>query len=256
MNYINAKKNRVFNNIDLAYIISLAWKKVFRIVFVGLLSVVICFSVANYIISPTYASSIMLYVNNSSIDVGDLGFSISSSELTAAQQLVKTYTEILKNRETLEMLISKTGVDYSWQELYKMINATSANETEIIRVTVTGKDPYETQKIANGISEILPARVDQIIEGASMEIVDTAVADLRKVAPSLKMYTFTGFIEGAILYMIILIFKALTDTTIHSEDDILNEYGYPVLAKIPDLLHNNSGKHGYYYKNKYYRKNT
>lgn len=251
MNYKNARKTKNLNNVDLAYLITLAWKKVFSIAFVGLLSAIIGFSIASYAVTPTYASSVMLYVNNTSIDIGNLGFSISSSELTAAQQLVKTYTEILKNRETLEVLIDATEVDYTWQELYKMINASSANETEIIRVTVKGKDPYETEKIANGIAEILPSRVDQIIEGASMEIVDTAIANPNKIAPSKKMYTLAGFVEGVIIFMIILILKAFADTTVHSEDDILKEYNYPILAKIPNLLHKRSDKYGYYYNNYY-----
>ena len=178
----------------------------------------------------------MLYVNNSSFTVGDLGFSISSSEISAAQSLVKTYTVLLKNRTTLEKIIDETNVDYTWEELYEMIDAAPVNETEIMEVTVTATDPYEAEKLANGIARILPKRVSEIVEGSSMEVVDSAIAINKKVAPNITKFTAVGFVLGVVFSVALLVVLALLDNTIHDEEYVLNNYGYPILAKIPDLL--------------------
>ena len=87
-------KNEKFSNdsyvVDLAHVVKVVWQHIWAVVIAGLCTAVVGFLLATVIIKPTYSSSVMLYVNNSSFNVGDLGFSISSSELTAAQSLAKT----------------------------------------------------------------------------------------------------------------------------------------------------------------------
>lgn len=234
--------------VDLSHIVKVIWHRIWIIGIVSFLVAAIGFSIAAFVITPTYSSSIMLYVNNSSFNVGDLGFSISSSQLTAAQSLAKTYTVLLKNRTTLERVLDETGVQYTWEDLYDMIDSGPVNETEVMRITVTSKNPYEAEKIANGIAKVLPQRVAEIVEGASMEVVDSAVADTEKVAPSITMYTLVGFVLGAIISVIVLIVMALLDNTVHDEDYVIKTYNYPILAKVPDLLDAGTKKYGYYYK--------
>lgn len=234
--------------VDLAHIVKAVWKKIWLVAIVSILTAAIGFSLAAFVITPTYSSSIMLYVNNSSFDVGDLGFSISSSELTAAQSLAKTYTVLLKNRTTLNRLIDVTELNYTWEDLYDMIESAPVNETEVMQVTVTCTNPYEAELIANGIAKVLPQRVAEIVEGASMEVVDSAVANTGKVAPSIMIFTAVGFILGIILSVVSIIISALMDNTVHDEEYVIKTYQYPILAKIPDLLEMGTKKYGYYYK--------
>lgn len=237
--------------VDLSHVIKVVWRNVWVVILVSIIVAALAFSLAAFVIAPTYSSSIMLYVNNSSFNVGDLGFSISSSQLTAAQSLAKTYTVLLKNRTTLERIIDDTGVNYGWEDLYDMIESSPVNETEVLRVTVTCKDPYEAARIADGIAKILPQRIAEIIEGASMEVVDSAIVDTEKVAPSITMYTFVGFVVGALLAVLVLIIAALMDNTVHDEEYVIKTYNYPILAKVPNLLGTGTKKYGYYYS---YRK--
>ncbi len=247
----NGTNEKEYYVIDLAHIVKSVWSRIWAVALSGILVAAIGFSLAAFVITPTYSSSIMLYVNNSSFTVGDIGFSISSSEITAAQSLVKTYTVLLKNRTTLEKVIDETNIGYTWEELYDMIEAAPVNETEIMSVTVTSTDPYEAEKIANGIARILPKRVSEIVEGSSMEVVDSAIAVTKKVAPSITMFTAVGFVLGVLVSVVLLVILALLDNTVHDEEYILNNYGYPILAKIPDLINTGSkrGKYSYsYYK--------
>lgn len=239
----NAKEYYV---IDIAHIAKSVWHRIWIVIVSGVLTAAIALSISVFAIKPTYSSSIMLYVNNSSFTVGDIGFSISSSEITAAQSLVKTYTVLLKNRTTLEKIIATTKVNYNWEELYEMIEAEPVNDTEIMQVTVTAEDPYIAEKIANGIAIVLPKRVSEIVEGSSMAVVDSAKANTEKVAPSNTLFTAVGFVLGALVALLVLIILAMLDNTIHDEDFILNNFDYPILAKVPDLANAGTKKYGYY----------
>jgi capsular polysaccharide biosynthesis protein len=253
---MDKKENNVsaeYYTIDLLHILKRVWHYIWAVALASLLAAVIGFSYASFLIAPKYSSSVMLYVNNTSISLGGADFTISSSQISAAQSLVDTYSEILKSRTTLEQIIEKTGVSHGYKSLSGMIVAGPANETEIMKVTVTCEDPEEAALIANCITEVLPIRISEIIEGASMEIVDTAVPNYHKVSPSVTMYTMVGFILGFVFSVGVIAVFAIMDDTVHDEDYILQTYNYPILAKIPDLLDKDSkrygryGRYGYYY---------
>ena len=94
-----------------------------------------------------------------------------------------------------------------------MIECSASNNTEIMLVTVTCEDPYVASNIANTIADVLPQRISEIIDGASMKIVDSAIPDLEKVAPSITAFTAIGLALGIVLSVIVLIIVALFKTT-------------------------------------------
>lgn len=251
---MDRKDNKVQEDytIDITHILKSLWKNAWVIVVAGILAAAIGFAIAAFLISPTYSSSVKLYVNNKDFSIADVSIGITQSDITASQKLVKTYGEILNSRTTLKKVIEVAGVDYTWKELAEHIKYGSSNDTEIMYVTVTTEDPYEASRIANAIADVLSTRVSDIIDGATMAIVDDAVPDNQKVAPSITNYTAIGLMIGVLIAVLVLVVIALFDDTIHDEDYVIRTYGYPVLAKIPDLTNSGSGKHyGYYYYSHY-----
>lgn len=246
--------------IDLLHIVKTLWNKFWVIILSAIIAATAGFSLARFFIPNKYSSSIMLYVNNSSFSLGNTDFSISSSDLTAAQSLVKTYTIILKNRTTLEMVMDETETEfnYTYEELYDMIDASDVDETEILRVTVTAEDPHYAEEIVNTIAEVLPRRISEIIEGATMEVVDMGIVNEEKVSPSITNYTIVGGILGILASVVVLAIMAMLDDAIHDEEYIQQSYDYPILAKIPDLLEDGASGYyrGYYSRRKYYQQDS
>lgn len=235
-----------YYTIDVLHIVRMLWKRIWLIVVSALLTAVVGFSIAMFAIAPTYSSSVKLYVNNNAFSLGNASFSISASELSAAQSLVRTYGDILDSRSTLERVIEKAGVDCTWKELSGMIEYAPSNNTEIMRVTVTCEDPYEASIIANTIAEVLPIRISEIIEGATMEVVDSAIPDLEKVGPSVTRYTAVGLLLGVLLSVAVIAVIALMDGAIHDEEYVLRTYESPILARIPNLLEDGHKSYSYY----------
>ncbi len=240
------KKETNYITIDLVRIFRAIWHKLWLVIIIGVLAAAVAFAYSSFVITPNYSSSILLYVNNSSINLGNTSFSISASDISASQSLVKTYTELLKNRTTLERVIEKADVDYTYEQMYDMIEAGSSNGTQIMRVTVTGTDPYEASKIANTIAEILPERITEIIDGASMEVVDSAIPVPKKVSPSITKYTAVGLVIGVLIACAGISVGVITDDTIRDEEYVIQTYNYPILAKVPDLLNTDSRGYAYY----------
>lgn len=234
-----------YDTIDLLHIAKALWKRAWVIVLSAIVAAGVGFSVSAFTIVPEYSSKIMLYVNNGSLSLGSSALKITASDLSASQSLIKTYGVILNNRTTLETIIEKASLPYTYGQLSGMITTEAVGETEVMSVTVTSTDPYEASKIANCIAEVLPARISEIIEGCSVEVIDSAIPNLNKISPNITKYTAKGFIIGFLIAAGIITVLAVLDDTIHDEDYIINTYDYPLLAIIPDLSTSDSVKYAY-----------
>ena len=215
-------------------------------------------------VAPEYTSSVLFYVNNSSISFGGASVSISSGDLSAAKTLVSTYCVILKTRLTLEdvsMKLEEAGLKYSYAQLNGMITSSKVDDTEIFRVTVTCTKPDDACTVANTVAQVLPQKIADVVDGSSVRVVDYAVVPTSRTSPSYTKNTAIGFLVGVVLACGIIALIHLLNDTITSEDWLINTFKneYPLLASIPDA--NSRGGSKYYkydkyskygYKSKYY----
>lgn len=239
-------RNEDYIEIDLLKLAGALWHRAWAIFLAMLLFGGAAFSYACFIVTPLYQSSALMYVNNSSFSVGSTA--ISLSDLNASKSLVDTYLVIMKTRMTLNEVIEQAELDYTYEELSKMVDADSVNGTEVFSITVTSPDPGEAEKIANTIVEILPRKIEEVMDGSSVRAVDYAVVPDRRSSPSITKYTVIGLILGFLVSSAVVMLTDLRDEQIRSEDDLTQAYDIPLLASIPDLMSSKarSGYGGYY----------
>lgn len=246
------ERNDEIYEIDLLRIIKVLWHRVWILILAAILAGAAAFSYARFLVDTKYSSTAMMYVNNSSISIGSTNVSISSGELSAAQSLVDTYLVILKSRTTLEEVIEKSGVEYTYEELSGMITSGAVNGTEVFQITVTSTDPAEAKLLANTIADVLPKTISNVVDGSSVRVVDYAVATGHRVSPSYTKYTTIGLVIGFIISAGIIIVLDLMDDVIHDEEYLMQNYDIPVLAMIPDLESAGKKKYAYYDSKSYY----
>ncbi len=225
--------------IDILRLLAAFWHHIWIIVIVALLCGAIAFVYAYFFITPTYQSSAMMYVNNGSL-IG--GTTVNLSDLTASKNLVDTYIVLLKTRQTLEAVIDRAGVDLTYEQLNPKISASAVNSTEVFRVTVTDVDPERATLIANTTAAVLQERVEHIVNGSTAVVVDQAVVPAGKSAPSLTKYTAIGLILGVVASCAVIVVLELMDDQVRDESFLTQNYSLPILASIPDLTANVTGK--------------
>lgn len=236
--------------IDLLHIFELLLSKIWVIIATSVISAAIGFSIASFMITPKYQSSALFYVNNNNLSIGSTSLSISSSDISASKSLVDTYIVILKTRNTLEKVIQKADLPYTYEQLSSMVSASSVNSTEVFKVTVTTTDPNQACVIANAIADVLPDKISEIVAGTGAKVVDYAVVDKTVVSPSVKKYTAIGGLVGFVLICMLIVIRDMFDNTITTDSYLINTYkDIPTIATIPNLQEHNTYdtyNYGYY----------
>ena len=231
--------------IDLLEVAAALWQHIIAILLTGIIFGALLFGYARFFVTPKYEANALFYVNNSTFSLSS-AVAISTGELSAAADLVDTYVAILQSRANMELVISRSGVDYNYEQLRKMIDAKAENSTGLFRVTVTSANPEEARTLANTIASILPEKISDIVANSSVEVVDYAVTPHSRVSPSYIKYAAIGLLAGMVFCSAIVLIRFFNDTIIHNEDYLLNTYTAPVLATIPDLTAKTPKKYGYY----------
>lgn len=184
---------------------------------------------ATFLIAPTYSASADLLVNNTQAE----NSSVTYSDLTASTSLVDTYSVILKSHRMLEKIIADLQLDCDYNSLAGRISLSAVNSTQVMRVTVTGKDVNEAMAIVSKIVELAPDAIESTVSAGAVKTVDDPWTTGEKVSPSKRNYTAIAGLLGLVVSAGIIVLRELLDNTFKSEEDVRNVLELHVLGVIP-----------------------
>ncbi len=217
--------------IDLRRLLGAVWKKAWIVVLSALLCGALALVGTKFLVTPQYQTSVLFHMGVKT----PIGNTVSSNDIYTAKNFVDSYIVILKSRTTLNEVIDRAGVDCTYGEVLGMVSAAAVNETEIFRVTVTNPDPFEAEKIANAIADVVPNRISTIIKGSDPKVLEYAITPRTPSSPNYYTSTALGLMLGALLAAGIIAVIAMLDVTIKDEEDIKSVCRYPVLAVVPNM---------------------
>lgn len=213
------------------------WK---LIVVCVILSVVVALGITVFCITPTYRTSVTIYVNNNRVTADKE--QLSSADLSASLHLVKGYMIVAQSDPVLEKAVAKLGEGYTVSEIRNSISTEQVGETVILALYVTHVDPEKAALIANVLSEVIPVEGPKIIEGTSARLVNTAKVPTSHYSPSLSRNAILGAGAGLLLAVAYVTIIFLKDTRIKDENDLTVMFNLPILGRIPDLDSEFSGR--------------
>lgn len=241
--------------IDLLPLLKALWKNVWVIIFAALILGSGAYLVTKFAIAPTYRSSFTAYVNNKAAG-SEVATAVTSSDLTASKSLANTYAEILVSRTLLEKAAAEAGIAYDTvSELQKLVTTEVSSDTEIITVHVTTKNASDSLHLADVLAATAPEQIAQIVEGSSMQIIDTPILPSDIYSPNYLKYTLVGMVLGVFLSAGMIVLRELLDNRVKAEEDLEERFGISVIGTVPDIIAaskkgNSGGYYGYGEKQK------
>lgn len=116
------------------------------------------------------------------------------------------------------------------------LSITPVDESNYMRITVSGADSQVCADTANAIRNAAPEVVEKYYSGGqAIPFGNPAVASSTHTSPNATRYALFGFIAGLIISVLISIILEVIDTTIKTNDDLYKIYDIPVFAEIVDF---------------------
>jgi capsular polysaccharide biosynthesis protein len=225
-------KNREEAVISLHRMFYILWKNSVFIFVIAAICASMGFAAAAFLISPVYSASADLIVNNKQTEASRTG-DVTFSDLSASSTLVGTYSVILKSHTILEQLMTDLDLDYTYEELARMVSVSTIDSTQVMRITVRCGDADTALRIVSGLAKIAPRVITDKVEVGSVRTVDDPWTSGRIVFPDKKRYAVVGFMTGFLSMFLIYLFRALSNNTYKTEADVAKDLGLPILGVIP-----------------------
>lgn len=218
----------------------------------GILTGVITFSYSVFVLPELYTSDVSLYVNNSAVKYNSYDI-VDMTSLVTSRNLADSYVIILMNNAVMEQIGDGLLDIYSEDELSEYFpidekkgnkyikgkyikscfNIAPVDETEILQITVTTKNPELSTNMCNEMAKVAPRYLPTIANGGSIEPIGVASVPDGKSYPNNRQNAVKGGFAGVFAVLLIMIAKILMDTKIRNAESFKEKFDCPVLGEIP-----------------------
>ncbi len=217
-----------------------ATKKVFKpCLAIILLCSIVFFAVTYFILPKEYTATAKLIVVQKSNSQSQ---QVTYSDIQASQKLVTTYSEIMKSEAISDDVIRNLKLDIDSEKYNKIVTISSANDTEVINVSVVTEDPQLSADLANEVVEVFTRKIYSIMQIENVTILNEAKIPDEKSGPNTLKNTLLGFAVGIVLSGCLVMFVLLTDRKVKSEEEVKKIFNYPIIGIIPEVELKVTGK--------------
>ena len=232
--------------LDLKELFGIFWAKKVHIILLILIFIVIGFIYSYIFLVPEYQSitQILLAKSNATTQDGTTQ-GMTTSQVTLNQQLVSTYSVLVKSESVLTQVKDNLKIDKSIEELRKNITVSTKDDTEIIQISVVDEDAEMAKNIANEVANVF---IEQNAKGYyamdNVYVVDEAKVEEEPYninhLKDLAIFGAIGFVVACVYVLI----ANMLDTTVKSKEDIEKKLGLTVLTTIPVCENTSKNKKG------------
>ena len=179
--------------------------------------------------TPLYSSSTTVVLSASNSNAG-----LTTSDVTLNKNLVATYAQIVKSRRILDQVIAELKLNIKYEALAPSISVSAINNTEIIKIRVSNKNPELARDIANQTAEVFVAEIGDLYKMDNVNILDKATVSSKpyniNVLKQMVIYFMVGLVLGLGFVFVIFYF----DRTIKSTEQIEQKIQTPILGRVQD----------------------
>jgi capsular polysaccharide biosynthesis protein len=208
-------------------------KRVSLIISITLVAMIVSAVVSYFIITPEYKSSTQILVNQAKDDQSFYNY----NEVQTNVQLINTYSVIIKSAAILNIVKKELDLDMSISDLNDKISVESAQNSQIMTVSVKDSDPTVALQIANTTAEVFEKEIKNLMKVDNVSILPLAddQENQSPVSPNPPLNIAIAAVVGLMIGVGLAFLLEFVDNTVKTEQDIERLLELPVLGAITKI---------------------
>ncbi|MEY8752391.1 YveK family protein [Alkalicoccobacillus gibsonii] len=204
------------------------------LIILPIIAMIVAAAVSFFVLTPMYQNSTQLLVNQTNPNPESI---YSQNEIRTNIEMIKTYNEIIKSPFILDKVIDEAGVDLTVGQLNNMITVSSANESQVMNITVEDDSAQEAATLANTIATVFQDEVPDLMSVDNVSILSPATftVDQSPVSPNAMLNIAIAFVVGLMAAVGLAFLLEYLDTTIKTEKDIEDTLDMPILGAVSNM---------------------
>ncbi len=181
-----------------------------------------------FIQKPMYKSSTSIVLISEAKDNSQLTY----NDVSVNQNLVSTYSEIVKSKRVLSQVINNLNLNYTYGVLSNNIEVSSVTGTQIIKITVTDENSKTAMKVANEIGKVFAKEIPELYNISNVNILDTAEQPSSAYNVNITKQSAISLLAGLVLGLGVVFVMYYFDRSVKNASQIEDKLKLPVLATV------------------------
>ena len=182
-----------------------------------------------FVISPTYEASTKIFIGKE----GAESEGYNSSDVSMYQNLIKTYSELIKTKDLVNKAIDNSEYDLSVNNVLNGITVNTLTGTQILQISYQSKSPSIAKNILESITNEFITKAEELVPNGNVKILESVELPKNPVAPNKTMNIAIAFILGMMVGFGIVFLLEYLDNTYKNKEQLEKELDIPVLGVIP-----------------------
>ncbi|MCB5237691.1 MULTISPECIES: YveK family protein [Niallia] len=215
-------------------------KRLTLIISITLIAMIVSGIVSYFIITPEYKSSTQILVNQAKEDQSIYNY----NEVQTNVQLINTYSIIIKSAAILNNVKKELDLEMTVSDLNEKISVESAQNSQIMTVSVTDPDPAIALQIANTTAEVFEKEIKNLMMVDNVSILPLAddQENQAPISPNPPLNIAIAAVVGLMIGVGLAFLLEYLDNTVKTEQDIEKLLELPVLGAITTIDENVEAK--------------
>ena len=182
-----------------------------------------------FVISPTYEASTKIFIGKE----GAESEGYNSSDVSMYQNLIKTYSELIKTKDLVNKAIDNSQYDLSVNKVLNGITVNTLTGTQILQISYQSKSPSIAKNILESITNEFITKAEELVPNGNVKILESVELPKNPVAPNKTMNIAIAFILGMMVGFGIVFLLEYLDNTYKNKEQLEKDLDIPVLGVIP-----------------------
>ena len=182
-----------------------------------------------FVISPTYEASTKVFIGKE----GAESEGYNSSDVSMYQNLIKTYSELIKTKDLVNKAIDNSQYDLSVNNVLNGITVNTLTGTQILQISYQSKSPSIAKNILESITNEFITKAEELVPNGNVKILESVELPKNPVAPNKTMNIAIAFILGMMVGFGIVFLLEYLDNTYKNKEQLEKDLDIPVLGVIP-----------------------
>ena len=182
-----------------------------------------------FVISPTYEASTKIFIGKE----GAESEGYNSSDVSMYQNLIKTYSELIKTKDLVNKAIDNSEYDLSVNSVLNDITVNTLTGTQILQISYQSKSPSIAKNILESITNEFITKAEELVPNGNVKILESVELPKNPVAPNKTMNIAIAFILGMMVGFGIVFLLEYLDNTYKNKEQLEKDLDIPVLGVIP-----------------------
>lgn len=219
--------------ISLQDLFSTLKKRIVLIISTVIIAMGIAAVVSYFFLTPIYQASTQILVNQQKYEQNQF----NTQEIQTNLQLINTYNVIITSPAILSKVIENLDLDSTPAQLKNQITVNSAQNSQVVNVTVQDPEAFRAVDIANTTAEVFQDEIKHLMNVDNVNILSPAINidNPTPVKPQKLLNIAIAAVVGLMIGVGIAFLLEYLDTTVKTEQDIEDLLGLPILGIVSKL---------------------